>query len=107
MIGTPVYGVGVWLLFVPPLAFSETTWFGETFNFGYTYLFATVALVYLGSTIKDLPYAAWGAELSHNYHERTRITSWREGFSANGALITAFTTLMTYFIALEITFSIS
>ena len=95
--GTPIYALGVWLLFVPPVTFSETTWFGQTFNFGYIYLFTTVALVYLGSTIKDLPYAAWGAELSHNYHERTRITSWREGFSVSGALIAAFTPAIILF----------
>ena len=58
-------------------------WFGVTFNVGYLWLFAMVALVYLGSTIKDLPYSAWGAELSSDYHERTRITSWREGFSCD------------------------
>ena len=95
--GTPIYALGVWLLFVPPVTFSEVTWLGQTFNYGYAYLFATVALVYLGSTIKDLPYYAWGAELSDSYHERTRITSWREGFSVAGALVAAFTPAVILF----------
>ena len=49
--GMPIYALGAWLLFVPPVTFSEITVAGQTFNYGYLYLFATVALVYLGSTI--------------------------------------------------------
>ena len=49
-----------------------------------------MVLLYLGSTIKDLPYSAWGAELSDEYHERTLVMSWREGFSVGGALLSAF-----------------
>jgi Na+/melibiose symporter-like transporter len=97
VIGMPIFAVGVWLLFVPPVTFSEINVLGQTFNYGYLYLFTMVALVYLGSTIKDLPYMAWGAELSRNFHERTRITSWREGFSVAGALIAAFTPAIILF----------
>jgi Na+/melibiose symporter-like transporter len=32
----------------------------------------------------DLPHKAWGAELSTDYDERSRITSWREGLSTAG-----------------------
>jgi len=97
VIGMPVYAAGVWLLFVPPVVFSDITLFDQTFNYGYAYLFTMVALVYLGSTIKDLPYMAWGAELSRNFHERTLITSWRESFSVAGALIAAFTPAVILF----------
>jgi GPH family glycoside/pentoside/hexuronide:cation symporter len=97
LIGMPIYAAGVWLLFVPPVTFSEITVMDQTFNYGYLYLFTMVALVYLGSTIKDLPYMAWGAELSRNFHERTRITSWRESFSVAGALIAAFTPAVILF----------
>jgi Na+/melibiose symporter-like transporter len=90
LLGTPVFLLGIYLLFVPPFEFYDTAWFGFTFNIGYLWLFAMVALVYLGSTIKDLPYSAWGAELSRDYHERTLITSWREGFSVTGSVISAF-----------------
>jgi Na+/melibiose symporter-like transporter len=57
-----------------------------------------VALVYLGSTIKDLPYMAWGAELSRNYNERTLVTSWREGFGVTGSLLSAFTPAVILFL---------
>ena len=95
--GMPIFGAGVWLLFVPPVTFHEITVLGYPFNYGYLYLFTMIGLVYLGSTIKDLPYMAWGAELSRNFHERTRITSWREGFSVAGALIAAFTPAIILF----------
>ena len=97
VVGMPIFALGVWLLFVPPVTFTEISVFGESFNYGYLYLFTMIALVYLGSTIKDLPYMAWGAELSRNFHERTRITSWREGFSVAGALIAAFTPAIILF----------
>lgn len=97
LLGTPIYALGIWLLFVPPFEFSEVSLFGWSFNNGYPYLFSMVVLVYLGSTIKDLPYFAWGAELSRNYHERTLITSWREGFTVVGSLLSAFTPAVILF----------
>ncbi len=90
LLGTPIYAAGIWLLFVPVITFRDVTFLGLTFNIGYPYLFFMVALTYLGSTIKDLPYVAWGAELSRNYNERTLVTSWREGFAVAGSLISAF-----------------
>lgn len=98
LLGTPIYALGIWLLFVPSVTFRDISLMGWEFNSGYLYLFCMVALVYLGSTIKDLPYLAWGAELSHNYNERTLITSWREGFSVAGALISAFTPAVILFL---------
>ncbi|MBL6687766.1 MAG: MFS transporter [Pseudomonadales bacterium] len=97
LVGTPIYAAGIWLLFVPPITFSEVQFLGLTFNSGYPYLFLMVTLVYLGSTIKDLPYVAWGAELSQNYNERTLITSWREGFAVAGSLLSAFTPAILLF----------
>lgn len=98
LIGTPIFALGIWLLFLRPMEFEEVTWLGMTFNTGYPYLFFTLALVYLGSTIKDLPYRAWGAELSANYNERTAITSWREAFGTAGALMSAFTPAIIFFL---------
>lgn len=96
-IGTPIYALGIWMLFVDPIEFREVTWLGMTFNNGYVWLFVSLAMIYLGSTIKDLPYRAWGAELSANYNERTMITSWREAFGVAGALISAFTPAIIFF----------
>ena len=90
LIGTPIYALGMWLLFIPPIEFTDMTVFGQTFSNGYVWMFAMMVLLYLGSTIKDLPYSAWGAELSNNYHERTLIMSWREGFNVAGGLTSAF-----------------
>ena len=95
--GAPIYIIGIYLLFVPPWEFSDVTMLGFTFNWGYPYLLAMVALAYLGSTIKDLPYYAWGAELGRTYHERTLIFSWREGFGVGGSLISAFTPAVILF----------
>jgi len=97
LLGTPIYALGIWLLFVPPFEFYDTTWFGVTFDIGYVYLLGMISLAYLGSTIKDLPYSAWGAELSRNYNERSLITSWREGFGVAGSLISAFTPAVIFF----------
>lgn len=97
LIGTPIYIVGIWLLFVPPVEFSEVSFLGWSFNSGYPWLFMAVAVTYLGSTIKDLPYSAWGAELSNDYNERTLISSWREGFGVTGSLISAFTPAVILF----------
>jgi Na+/melibiose symporter-like transporter len=68
----PIAAPAVWLLLVPPE------------GAGALHLFATASLVYLGWTMVAVPYAAWGAELSPDYHERTRITAWREGATIAG-----------------------
>ena len=44
------------------------------------YLFVWISFLYLGFTLVDLPYRAWGAELSIDYDERSRVTGWREAF---------------------------
>ena len=48
----------------------------------------TMAL-YLGATMIMLPYTAWGAELSSDYDERSRIAGWREGLVVVGTLLAA------------------
>jgi len=97
LLGTPIYAAGIWLLFVPAITFYDVSIFGFEFNIGYPYLFCMVALTYLGSTIKDIPYLSWGAELSRNYNERTLVTSWREGFAVTGSLLSAFTPAIILF----------
>ncbi len=41
-------------------------------------------LLWLGWTMINIPYFAWGAELSNDYNERTRITGWRQAFGYLG-----------------------
>ncbi len=56
---------------------------------GAAWLFMFNALVTWGWTVLSLPYWAWGAELSTDYAERQRITSFREGGTIIGILISA------------------
>lgn len=50
------------------------------------YLLSWSIVLFAGWTMVAVPYAAWGAELSQDYNERTRITSVREGMSLLGIL---------------------
>ncbi len=72
LLGTPIFILALWKVFVPGTTATAT------------YLFGWSALLYLGFTMLDLPHKAWGAELSTDYDERSRITSWREGLSTSG-----------------------
>ncbi len=48
------------------------------------YLLTWSVLLWLGWTMVIIPYYAWGAELSDDYDERTRITGWRQAFGFLG-----------------------
>ena len=52
-------------------------------------LLAWTMALYLGATMILLPYTAWGAELSSDYDERSRIAGWREGLVVVGTLLAA------------------
>jgi glycoside/pentoside/hexuronide:cation symporter, GPH family len=77
ILGTPILLLSVEMLFRP----------GE--GVGAVYLLTFSALVYLGWTLFALPYFAWGAELSPDYHERSRVSAWREGFVVAGTVVAA------------------
>ncbi len=53
---------------------------------GAVYLAVCSILLYLGWTMLAVPYAAWGAELSDDYHQRSRITAGREAAQIVGIL---------------------
>ncbi|MEM7216861.1 MAG: MFS transporter [Pseudomonadota bacterium] len=89
LLGTPIFLLGVWMLWVPFIEFSDISLFGITMSSGYPYLLLALVIMYVGATIKDVPYSALGAELARDYNERTLIMSWREGFSVSGSLIGA------------------
>jgi GPH family glycoside/pentoside/hexuronide:cation symporter len=72
ILGTPLFLLAVWQVFVP----------GESASTSYLLLWS--AVLYLGFTMIDLPHKAWGAELSTDYDERSRVTSWREALSTAG-----------------------
>ncbi len=75
--GTPLVAIGMWVLFHPPAGSTALT------------LFVWSCIAYLGWTMVTLTYNAWGAELSDDYHERTRITTFREAFVIAGVAIGA------------------
>jgi Na+/melibiose symporter-like transporter len=54
---------------------------------GAGWLFLCSALLYLGWTLVQIPYLAWGARLSPHYHERTRLTASRESALIIGILL--------------------
>lgn len=54
---------------------------------GQMYLALWSLLLSLGWTLIAVPYTAWGADLSRDQRERTRITGWREGSMVAGILL--------------------
>ncbi|MCP5153210.1 MAG: MFS transporter [Ectothiorhodospiraceae bacterium] len=75
VLGLPVLMVGVLGLFLPPSTPTVAHLLG----------FSLVA--YLGWSMVMLPYLAWGAELSEEYHQRTRVTASREAWVILGTLL--------------------
>lgn len=62
----------------------------NTMPIGNFHLLGWSVLLWLGWTMINIPYYAWGAELSDDYNERTRITGWRQafGFLGNVSVLT-------------------
>ena len=73
--GVPVMMLSAYMLFLPAEEVSNL------------YLLVWIAAIYLGYTLITIPYGAWGAELSGDYHERNRITGSREIFLLIGLLV--------------------
>jgi Na+/melibiose symporter-like transporter len=74
VLATPLMMLAIWRLFLPPEQVDG--W----------YMFTWMVVLSLGTTMMLIPYYAWGAELSADYHERSRITGWRAAFGALGQL---------------------
>lgn len=72
--GTPLMMVSMYMLFIPPE--NPSIWY-----FG-----VWIVLIYLAFTVVDLPYFAWGAELTTDYNERTHVTGRREQFHYLGTV---------------------
>jgi Na+/melibiose symporter-like transporter len=88
-LGTPIMMFGVYKLFMPPQ------------DVGMLYFLCYLTLFFLGSTIIALPHRAWGAELSTEYHQRSRVTASREFFVLTGLLVAAFVPMMVEVLADE------
>ncbi|MDH3643175.1 MAG: MFS transporter [Gammaproteobacteria bacterium] len=77
LFGTPLMMLGVYNLFIP------------TEGAGLVYFLAWLAIFFLGSTMIALPHRAWGAELSPDYHQRSRVTAAREIYVLVGLMVAA------------------
>ncbi len=75
--GTPLMMLGVYNLFVPPD------------GVGLLYFLLWLSIFFLGATMIALPHRAWGAELSPDYHERSRVTAAREVYVLLGLMLAA------------------
>lgn len=80
-LGVPVLLLGIVMLLMPGYI-----WGGVP---GAWYLLVWYMVMYLGVTLVFLPYGAWGAELSSDYHERSRIMGIREFFTMGGLILAA------------------
>ncbi len=77
IIGTLVMMTGVYNLFMPAP------------DVGLVYFLVWLAIFFLGSTMIVLPHRAWGAELSPDYHQRSRVTAGREIYVLIGLMVAA------------------
>lgn len=75
LIGVPIYAFAVWMLLNPE---NGVTVYYLAFFF---------ILLRASTTILGLPYAAWGVELSTEYHTRTMIQSAREKYVMIGLMM--------------------
>ncbi|MBI3677019.1 MAG: MFS transporter [Proteobacteria bacterium] len=66
VLGTPLLMLGAWMLFVPVA------------NAGPVYLATWLFVMYFGLSTVSIPHLSWGAELSADYHERSRIYGWSQ-----------------------------
>lgn len=77
-LSVPVLAVGMVALFAPPVR-SEAALLA--------WLAGALALVYLAFSLATINHNAWGAELSDDPVERTRVTAVREGLALAGVVI--------------------
>lgn len=75
IVGTVVEIVSVYLVFVPPS------------NAGPDYFAWTAALALFGFSMIDVPYIAWGSEITRDYATRSLIASYRAVFAILGQVV--------------------
>jgi len=73
--GTLLAVVSIYFLFTPASDASVV------------YFAGWLALAYLAWTMLDVPYKTWGAELSQNYYERSKVVTFRSMMGTSGGLL--------------------
>jgi glycoside/pentoside/hexuronide:cation symporter, GPH family len=76
-VSVPLLVAGIWLLFSPERPVTPL------------YLLGALTLFYFGVTLFLIPYHAWGAEISNDYHERSRIVAMMMWMTAAAVPLTA------------------
>jgi glycoside/pentoside/hexuronide:cation symporter, GPH family len=74
VLGAPIVALAIYMLLAPA---------GRP---GGAYLLFWALALTLGWTFVTVPLAAWGAERSPFYHQRTRVSAWRQGFGIVGTV---------------------
>jgi GPH family glycoside/pentoside/hexuronide:cation symporter len=78
--GAPLMALGMVGLFNPP------DWPASRLGL---WLIANLIIVYTAYSLVTVSYQAYGAEISDDVSERTRVTAWREGFALLGVFLAA------------------
>ncbi len=87
---TPMLVAGFYFLFIPP---DDISFLLDFFPFvpaeyaSALYMFVCMFGLSLGTTMIMIPYYSWGAELSPDYNERSRITGWRSILGVCGSIL--------------------
>jgi Na+/melibiose symporter-like transporter len=66
VLAVPIMMLAAWQLFMPP----DTA--------GVIHLVTWMFVLYVGYTLLTISHISWGAELTTDYHERSRVQGWRE-----------------------------
>ncbi|PWR25676.1 MFS transporter [Zavarzinia aquatilis] len=66
VLAVPLMGLGAWQMFMPPA------------GAGPLYVLCWLVVMYAGYALGVISHMSWGAELSPDYHQRSRIQGWRE-----------------------------
>jgi Na+/melibiose symporter-like transporter len=75
VLAAPLVALAAWFVLVPPQ------------NAGAGYLLFWAGLLSVAWTCVQVPYGAWGAELSRSYAGRTRVAAFRESATVAGTLL--------------------
>ena len=80
LLSLPLLAIGFAALMLPPALSPDwlVVWFG-----------ASLVLVYLGYSIATIAHNSWGARLTQQRGERTRLTALREGCALTGVVLAA------------------
>ncbi len=66
VLSVPIIMLAAWQIFMPPE------------NVGILHLLSWMFILYIGYTLLTISHISWGAELTPDYHERSRVQGWRE-----------------------------